>query len=147
MGMLAGLPYPSQADIMARFAPKAGTRDVKGLFMGFVRSVSGPLPAAAAYGPGKGAGGKIAQVPVARVPTATGGLNQGFAGSAFEPEVEEFLALWGLDDESAEAMAAHSYDVQMDVVSKFAPKGKTQNIKSLFMGFLRSRASGPRNIS
>merc|ERR1712224_1091712 len=38
LAALTGLPIAVQNDIIGKFAPKATTRDVKRLFMGFVRS-------------------------------------------------------------------------------------------------------------
>merc|ERR1719221_2290459 len=55
---LTSLPMHAQIDTMAKFSPKPGTRDVKGLFMSFLRSMSVPMGGMGGMGGMKGCGGK-----------------------------------------------------------------------------------------
>lgn len=163
---LSQLPMEAQTDTMAKFSPKAGTRDVKGLFMSFLRSMRTPPPGVGfgskgGYGKGyhvvapvappNGKGYAQVRPGIAQVGPSFGIKRPLAAAYAAPPDagadmdIGEFIGTWGLDDECYEGLAAMPAEVQTDIMGKFAPKGGTRDVKSLFMGFLRSRASGPMN--
>merc|ERR1712039_483707 len=159
---LRSLPLQAQSDTMQKFSPKAGTRDVKGLFMSFVRSMStgekgfggkglgftGFAPPAAVMRPL--GGGRIAQVGPAMAQVGPSmGIKRQRAVEEAAPvpiggtDIFAFTEHWNLDEEALGGLGEMPEEVQQDIMNTFAPRNTTKDVKNLFMSFLRSRASGP----
>merc|ERR1711879_913858 len=59
-------------------------------------------------------------------------------------DIFAFAEHWGLDEEAVEGLAGVPEEVQIDIMSTFAPKNSTGNVKNLFMSFLKSRSGAKR---
>lgn len=100
-------------DVMAGFKPKPDTRDIRSLFFGYLKSVSGISPA----GCGKGGAALLENI---------------------ESDIVAFIEKFGLDEECMIQLKQQSPSVARDVMSSFQPKPETENVRSLFLSFLRS---------
>lgn len=100
-------------DVMAGFKPKPDTRDIRSLFFGYLKSVSGVSPA----GCGKGGAALLENM---------------------EEEISTFTQQFGLDEDCVSQLKQQSPSVVRDVMTSFQPKPETQDIRSLFLSFLRS---------
>lgn len=110
----------TQVRIIQEFAPKYGTKDVNGLFAGFIRSVSASQ--------GKGA-----------PPMST---SRGKGGPRAE-ELIAFLQTHGLDTSSAALLEQQAPDIQLRLMQEFLPKPGTKNANGLFAAFVRSMSAAP----
>eukprot|EP00933_Yihiella_yeosuensis_P080661 TRINITY_DN94121_c0_g1_i1.p1 TRINITY_DN94121_c0_g1~~TRINITY_DN94121_c0_g1_i1.p1 ORF type:complete len:541 (-),score=112.60 TRINITY_DN94121_c0_g1_i1:227-1849(-) len=114
--------------VLKSFAPRAGTRNVVGLFWGFMRSIG------------------AAEKPSG--PPAAAESNKRSASSSAEPvsdkELEKFSVQWSLDRECMEALVAQPPDVQRDLMARFHPKSETRDVSRLFLSFVNSRAGNKR---
>ena len=110
---LVAAPLDVQRKLLAEFAPKPGTRDIKRLFFGFLKSLSTT---------GGSGGDNWTEAPRRQQ----------------EVELLLFTQHWSLDDECVSALMAQSPDIKQKVMTEFAPKPGTRNLKSLFFAFLRS---------
>merc|ERR1719199_472970 len=118
--------------MITSFNPKVGTRDVKKLFLGFLRSVSISHGASSPsqWNLGQALHGKQAQgnpVPASN-----------WAPVVTQEEVEQLVQTWGLDEECVAALASQNPDVQRALLDRFEPKETTRDVKGLFMSFLRT---------
>jgi hypothetical protein len=144
-----------QRALLDRFQPKGGTRDIKGLFMSFVRSLSGSQPETkgSGYGAkggkavkggkdGKGYGGPVPSSFAPPRPVKRSAAD--FQGSGVaDYEIDQFVQAWGLDESCAMSIREQPPDVQRHVIERFQPKSETNNISNLFHGFLKSFVFGP----
>lgn len=118
-----------QFRILQEFAPKPGTKDVNGLFGGFIRSMTASQ--------GKGA-------PMVMLDSQGKGAPWVASQRGYGPNVQDmailkdFVARWGLDNQSLKALMSCSSDIQARVLTEFAPKGGTKDMNGLFLGFLKS---------
>merc|ERR1712137_1330471 len=115
---LAELPEDVQFDIMANFAPKGTTQNVKNLFMSFLKSRT----VAAGLAPGLGVKRPAAGI---KRPIADVGATGPIGGN----DVVAFINHWGLDQDALDALVALPEDMQLEVMATFAPKSTTQNVK------------------
>merc|ERR1712124_32299 len=76
---ISNLPLQVQIETMKKFSPKPGTRDIKRLFMGFLKSMSDPMLSG-----DQGAGGKGSD-PVATWRPLDGRPTSGFGGGMKRP--------------------------------------------------------------
>jgi len=136
---LLQLSPAARSRVLADFAPKAGTRDVNRLFYGFLRSVqnvglNGPTPGFiddAGFGTFTGDDGFSGPL-VEDVPPAA------WQAGAVVADVEAFLSHWGLDTAACELLLGQPPHVQARVMTEFAPKPGTRDVKRLFQGFMKS---------
>merc|ERR1712039_987459 len=138
----------------AKFNPKPGTRDIKRLFMGFLKSMSTPMPGGGFGGEGFGGKGSPSLAtwrPLGGSPAQVG-PGGGFKRPMFEvappgpvggSDIFTFADHWGLDEEAVEGPGSMPEEVQLDIMATFAPRDTTRDVKNLFMSFLKSRSSGP----
>jgi len=113
---LMALSPDQQEATLARFAPKAHTRDVNGLFQGFARSL--------ARGSGGGAAGA----------GGPGHANQ----QAVEQRAVTFAQQRGLDAQALKILLSLSPKTRARLYGSFAPKPHTRDVNALFRGFVRS---------
>lgn len=126
VGMLMERPPDVQRELLNSFNPKAGTRNMKHLFLGFLNSLSR-------------AKGNVAANHVAAQPQP--GM---WAPLVQQTQLHEFGQVWGLDEECLAIVASQTQEVQLIVLERFQPKQGTRDIKGLLMGFLKSLNSGPK---
>merc|ERR1719164_306490 len=102
---------------MTDFAPRDTSTDVSNVFMKFCQHAS--------KGKGKGAmvGGPI--VPLS-------------APQAANPGINNFLATWGLNEDSRGVLLALTPDCQLRVMQQFAPKDTSRDVNNVFMKFAQS---------
>lgn len=141
--VLRSQPADVQRHVLENFAPKQGTRNVNSLFMGFLKSItSGGVAHATAAAGGMGHGQAVA------LGAAYGNSAALQAQAAFgipgvsEEEVTQFSLSWDLDMECVTALLGQPQEVVTHVMQTFRPKPGTRNVKSLFMGFLKSILTG-----
>mmetsp|Transcript_97484 Transcript_97484/g.176079 ORF Transcript_97484/g.176079 Transcript_97484/m.176079 type:complete len:559 (-) Transcript_97484:176-1852(-) len=114
-------PPDVQQHVLDNFSPKPGTRNVNGLFMGFLKSLHSVMEQA---------------------PQQTQRHYQEEHPSAqLHADVDAFLRHWGLDESSAGNLWSQSPAIQQHVLGHFSPKPGTRNVNGLFMSFLKSMAS------
>jgi hypothetical protein len=136
--MMLQAPISVQREMMSTFSPKAETRDVKRLFIGFLKSISRSSPQAQAW--------DSPRYPQYAAPAA--GHSSSWSPSvAWEPpvaahELHDFGQSWGLDAECVAALLGQPTEVQRAVLERFRPKETTRDVKRLFMSFLTSLTSG-----
>merc|ERR1712187_163907 len=124
--------------------------------MGFLKSMSTPMPGAGFGGEGfagKGSPSLATWRPIDGRQTQFG-PSVGFKRPMSEvapslpfggSDIFAFAEHWGLDEESVEGLGSMPEEVQLDIMATFAPRDTTRDVKNLFMSFLKSRASGPGN--
>jgi hypothetical protein len=124
----------TQREVMASFQPKESTRNVSGLFMGFVRSIAQRVEGSPAAYPASQPG-----------PYDSGGdwTSGGLANEDTQAEVAAFLQHWSLDAGCESALMTQPPEAQLQIMRSFAPKEGTRDVRSLFMGFLSSIVNGP----
>eukprot|EP00747_Dinoflagellata_sp_TGD_P003109 gnl/TRDRNA2_/TRDRNA2_106936_c0_seq2.p1 gnl/TRDRNA2_/TRDRNA2_106936_c0~~gnl/TRDRNA2_/TRDRNA2_106936_c0_seq2.p1 ORF type:complete len:467 (+),score=96.22 gnl/TRDRNA2_/TRDRNA2_106936_c0_seq2:76-1476(+) len=144
-----------QRQAIDEFRPKPDTRDPKSLFMGFMKSIAQRIGSNAPYVPAKamstadadrfgaedwGANDDGGFGPAG---LANGGLKRAAGDDPGPADIDQFVAHWGLDHEASSALEMSPPEVISEVLDTFSPKPGTRDVKSLFMGFLRSvSASG-----
>lgn len=137
-GRLAQSPASVQREIVNTFVPKDGTRNVKSLFMGFMKSVSkshgfsgwvgGPEPQHHAWGMSK--------------PAYDSYMGWGQQPLVSKHEVIQFGEAWGLDQECGAILASQPPEVQRATLDRFRAKEGTRDVKGLFMSFIKSLSRG-----
>eukprot|EP00931_Biecheleriopsis_adriatica_P078439 TRINITY_DN5189_c0_g1_i1.p1 TRINITY_DN5189_c0_g1~~TRINITY_DN5189_c0_g1_i1.p1 ORF type:complete len:410 (-),score=107.36 TRINITY_DN5189_c0_g1_i1:30-1238(-) len=158
-------------DVVNGFAPRPGTANVRSLFFGYVKSVasggkstgkgtskgvawpgqwemagngrSHGKDAASFYGAkgamtGKGRAGGHSSVFSSAPPQAYGAKS--FA--QLQEEISNFAAYWSLDEDCVQQLMQQSPEVIGEVLEGFAPKSGTMNVRSLFVGYLKSVVAG-----
>lgn len=133
--LLQSQSYDIQCHVLNNFEPKPGTRNVNGLFTGFMKSVSlngvPPAPAPAKGGGRDRFGGKDGHEQRSK-----GGRSKG--DLPVDREITQFCEQWQLDDECAQALASVGWEHRRQAIEGFDPKPGTRTPSGLFMGFLKS---------
>lgn len=124
---LLQLDPSTQRRVMDGFSPKDVSRGASAAFMGFVKSVANSGGGGGAW---RGSG----------APTAA----QAFApsrvsvGSSDNPDVDNFVATWGLDSKAESVLRGMDPDAQQRVMGSFSPKDVSRGASAAFMGFARN---------
>lgn len=141
--LLAQSPPGVQHEMLSTFCPKAGTRNVKHLFLGFLSSVNKHAQARQEVSAWQGSMAGLADPFVDQ--------SQMWSQPAweFQPmhqeevnDIHQFCQTWGLDEECVEILLGKPPDVQRAVLDRFRPRETTRDVKGLFKGFLKSLGSG-----
>lgn len=132
VGWLLGLAEPVRAVLLREFAPREGTGDAAAKLRAFARSVEARFLAAPA---------ELAQQCAVAPPDGSYCANGGYA-YGHDPRYEEFVAYWGLEENSRSLLLALPLDVQATVIDQFNPRGEAVNVNGKFIAFARSVAAG-----
>lgn len=124
-------PAEVQREVLTTFAPKAGTRDIKKLFIGFLNSIS-----RSARGNG------VVHAPAAQPQTWAAEPAWEEAFQVSQEELTGFQQVWGLDSEAMAVLSSHRQEIQRAMLDRFQPRDGTRDCKALFHGFLKSLTGG-----
>jgi len=134
----ARVPAEVRARVVADFAPRAGTRDLLRLFVGFVTAVSRKMQTGEVYGQSPASFQSMAP----SAPSLHHRAPVGPAGGGVNPnDTEGFADRWGLDAGSRALLRGLPDEARWRCILEFNPRGVCNDIGGKFCAFARSIAA------